>query len=289
MGDALSDYLVGVHDAAIEIEVSEQGGTISLQAFLEADEAAGVKHENLIRQIRDYGRELAAIFAVSPPTVKAEFIEDQDWSENWKAYFKPFTIVPGLVITPTWEPYQASGNEQVIVMDPGMAFGTGQHETTRLCLEMMRQSQVLSEGCQVLDVGTGTGILGMAALLFGASRVVAVDNDPDAVRAALLNCQLNNLADRMEISEHSLLEIKKPYGLVVANIVHDVLLELADDLARVTEAEGYLLLSGLIDGEQSENMKRCFGERGFLLVDKRTDGQWCALLFTTKESEEIPS
>lgn len=289
MGDALSDYLVGIHDAAIDIEVSEQGGSISLQAFLEADGAAGDKHENLIRQISEYGRELAAIFSVSPPTVKAEFIEDQDWSENWKAHFKPFTIVPGLVIAPTWEPYQASGSEQVIVMDPGMAFGTGQHETTRLCLEMMRQSQVLSEGRQVLDVGTGTGILGMAALLLGASQAAAIDNDPEAVKAALINSRLNNLAHRMEITDQSLSEIEDTFGFVAANIVHDVLLELADDLARVTGAEGYLLLSGLIDGEQSENMERCFGERGFRLVEKRTDGQWCALLFTTKESVDIPS
>lgn len=289
MGDALSDYLVGVHEAAIEIEVAEQGGLICLQAFLEDDEEEADRHDWLVRQISDYGRELADIFSVSPPTLKVEFIEDQDWAENWKVHFKPFTIAPGLVIAPSWEHYEKDADEQVIVMDPGMAFGTGHHETTRLCLEIMQQSQVISSGCQLLDVGTGTGILGMAALLFGASRVVAVDNDPEAVGAALANCRLNNLANRMEISGRSLTEIEEPFEFVAANIVHDTLLEIADELARLTAERRYLLLSGLIDGPQSENMQSCFGGKGFQLVDRRTDGLWCALLFNKKERTGNPA
>ena len=107
-----------------------------------------------------------------------EILEDQDWSETWKVHFKPFAIVPGLVIAPTWEQYETASDEQVIMMDPGMAFGTGHHETTRLCLELLRESEPICSGCTMRDVCTGTGILAMVALLFGARRAIGIDNDP---------------------------------------------------------------------------------------------------------------
>jgi ribosomal protein L11 methyltransferase len=198
-------------------------------------------------------------------------------------HFKPFSLLPGLVVAPTWEQYEPAADEKVIVMDPGMAFGTGHHETTRLCLEMLSQKEALINGGTMLDVGTGTGILAIAALLYGASRVLAIDNDPEAVRAALANARQNNLTDRMEVSEQLVARVEGPFDFVAANIEHDVLVKLAGDLARVTENRGYLLLSGLIDGKQSENIENCFGKRGFQLVDKQTDGPWCALLVTRKE------
>ena len=212
------------------------------------------------------------------PEVAVEFLADQDWSESWKVHFKPFAIVPGLVIAPSWEQYKPSTDEQVIVMDPGMAFGTGHHATTRLCLEKLRQSEAVLSGGTVLDVGTGTGILAMAAALFGARQAVGIDNDQDAVKAAQANCRRNGLSEKIEISDNALEGIKYTFDMVVANIVHDVLLELSEDLARVTGEDGALLLSGLIDGNQSINITQCFERMGFRLIDKRTDGQWCVLL-----------
>lgn len=277
--DSLSDFLMGVHDAAIESAAADQGGQCLLRAFAEKDVRSLDEAGWMVGQIEGYGAELARIFSCDAPQVAIELVEDQDWSESWKVHFKPFTIVPGLVIAPSWEEYTPSSDEQVLVMDPGMAFGTGQHETTRLCLEMLSQAEAVTKGGTILDVGTGTGILALAAVLFGARQAVGIDNDVEALKAARDNCRLNSLAEKIEISDRSLEGIESDFDLVVANIVHDVLLEISEDLARVTAEGGSLMLSGLIDGAQGDNITQCFADKGFQLIDKRTDGQWCALLF----------
>ena len=278
--DSLNDFLIGVHDAAIESTVTNDDGPCILQAFIDKDLSTMDEAEFLAAQVRKYGAELAHIFICDPPEVDVEFLENQDWSESWKIHFKPFAIVPGLVIAPSWEHYEPIQDEQVIVMDPGMAFGTGHHATTRLCLEMISQTETLAKGGTMLDVGTGTGILAMAAVLFGARHAVGIDNDAEALKAARNNCKINGLSEKIEIYDKPLEDIKSIFDLVVANIVHDVLLELSVDLTRVAGG-GSLLLSGLIDGSQSDNIISCFGDKGFELVDKRTDGQWCALLFSS--------
>ncbi|MBT8355204.1 MAG: 50S ribosomal protein L11 methyltransferase [Desulfofustis sp.] len=276
--DSLSDFLIGVHDAAIELSVTDGDGPVTLQAFAEKDVSSIDEVESVIAQVREYGFELAQIFACDPPKITVEFLEDRDWSESWKVHFKPFAIVPGLVIAPSWEKYEPAPDEKVIVMDPGMAFGTGHHETTRLCLEVLSQTEAVVKGGTMLDVGTGTGILAMASVLFGARHAVGIDNDTEAVKAARDNCRLNSLSEKIEISDRPLEDIESTFDLVVANIVHDVLLELSKDLGRVASG-GSLLLSGLMDGNQSENIIHCFVDKGFQLIEKRTDDQWCALLF----------
>ena len=275
--DSLSDFLIGVHDAAIGSSVSDKGGPRILQVFIEKDVSSSDEAELIAAQARAYGVELAQIFSCDPPEIDVEFLEDQDWSESWKVHFKPFAIVPGLVIAPSWEHYEPAPDERVIVMDPGMAFGTGHHETTRLCLEMLSQTEVIRQGGTMLDVGTGTGILAMAAVLLGACRAVGIDNDAEAVKAAVANCDLNGLSDKIEISDKPVEDINSTFDLVVANIVHDVLVQLSKDLSRVAEG-GLLMLSGLIEGNQSDNIIHCFEKMGFQLVDTRTDDQWCALL-----------
>ena len=274
--DSLSDFLIGVHDAAIEFAPDGDGPCI-LQAFVEKELRSLDDVESMVEQVRAYGVDLARIFSCDAPEVRVEFLEDQDWSETWKAHFKPFSIVPGLVIAPTWEQYEPAPGEKIIVMDPGLAFGTGHHETTRLCLKMLSQAEAITNGGTMLDVGTGTGILAMAAVLFGASHAVGIDNDPQALKAARANCRLNGLAEQIEINGRGLRDIKPSFDLVVANIVYDVLLELSEDLGRVA-AGGALLLSGLIEGSQSVNTTDCFAKMGFRLVDMHTDGQWSALL-----------
>ena len=278
MVDSLSDFLIGVHDAAIDSAVLEEGTPAVLQAYVEKKVSSFNEMEAVADQLRAYGRELAQIFSCDPPQIAVEVLEDRDWSESWKVHFKPFAIVPGLVIAPTWEEYEARGDEQVIVMDPGMAFGTGHHETTRLCLELVSEAETVSAGGIMLDVGTGTGILAMAAVLCGARHAVGIDNDPEAVRAARDNCRLNDLEERIEISGRGLKTVETTFDLVTANIVHDVLLELSADLARVTGEGGSLVLSGLLEGAQCDAITRSFEEKGFHLVDTRTAGQWCALL-----------
>lgn len=274
--DAFSDYLIGMHDAVTEFTVDEEGSGALLQAFVEKDIGDGQAVTTLQDQISSYGSEIAEIFSCPVPDVSVHVLENSDWAENWKAYFKPFAIVDGLVIAPTWEPYTPKEGEQVIVMDPGMAFGTGQHATTRLCLEIMMDA--LSSDCRVLDIGTGTGILAMAALLRGASEAVAVDNDEEAVHAARTNAERNNLAERMHVSGVPLNQIEPGFDLVVANIVHDVLVELSDHLAAAAREGGLVLLSGMIEGDQSSNLVKIFEQKGFQLKRQLADDPWCALL-----------
>lgn len=274
--DALSDYLVGMLDAAVEFQASASGMTV-LNGFLQPGDSSAAGLTALARQVEAYGTDLAAVFGCPPPAIHLEEIDHQDWAERWKEYFKAFEIVPGLVIAPTWEPYQADGGTKIIRMDPGMAFGTGQHETTRLCLQMLREPDLITPETTLLDVGSGTGILGMAALLFGAARVVAIDNDEEAVRVARANVELNQLSYKMAVSGTPLAELSAAYQVVVANIVHDVLLALSDDLVRVLQPGGTLLLSGLIEGEQSANITRVFAEKGCHLIGQARDGQWAAL------------
>lgn len=276
--DPISDFLLGVTESAVEIEVDDRDGRQCLTMYLaEADMEEG-RRRRIIRQIGAYLAELAQIFEVPEPSLAVSEYAEEDWGSNWKKHFVPFAIVPGLVIAPTWEPYQAAPGEQVIVMDPGMAFGTGHHATTSLCLALVREVVAGGGGRRVLDVGTGTGILGMAAALFGAARVLAIDNDPLAVAAARENVARNGLAAVVEVSAVALEKVAGGYTLVVANIIHDTLLEMAATLARLVEAGGALVLSGILQGEQTENIVRCFSDLGFVAVRVDRLAEWAALL-----------
>ncbi len=283
LADCLSDHLIGMYDAAVEFTVDQPGTNTVVHGFLKMTAYSDEKRLLIEQQIGDYALEMADIFQLSPPHIQTEIIADQDWSEKWKAYFKPFEIIPELIIAPSWEPFDPPAGAEVITMDPGMAFGTGHHATTRLCLKLLQFAVRRKAGCRVLDVGTGTGILGMAAVLFGAGSVLGVDNDRDAVSAARENVRKNHLDDRMSVSGRGLEEIDGSYHLVVANIVHDVLAELADDLSRLTIPGGTLILSGLIHGEQTESMTRCFLARGFTLMEAATDSEWGALKLEKKK------
>ncbi len=188
-------------------------------------------------------------------------------------------IVPGLVIKPSWETYQAADNVKIIEMDPGQAFGTGQHESTRMALALLAHR--FAEGPpmeKVLDVGTGTGILAMAAVLFGANSAVAIDNDPEAVRVAMENVADNGLADNIVVSTMDLAVVQGTFPLILANIVHDVLVEMAPRFRELCAAGGGVILAGILRGEQEENIIRVYGKRGFSLQKSLHDGEWAALL-----------
>ena len=274
--DAVTDYLIGVFDAGVEFGVEDHLLEHTLHVYLEKENPSPELIAEITAQVREYLEELAEIFMVSSPTLTSSVIEDEDWSSSWKKHFTPFAVTPGLVIKPSWEEYLPAEGELVIEMDPGMAFGTGHHATTSLCLGFMRQALDERPGA-VLDVGTGTGILAMAAALFGARQVMAIDNDPAAVEAALENVFNNSLMDRVEVAQTPLEELTGSYTLVVANIIHDVLLVMAPDLERLTESGGTLVLSGILAGEQAENIARVYGGMGFSLAAKEEKGEWAAL------------
>jgi len=277
--DAVEDYMAGISGAGVEISVDQPGNQALINSWFDKTQTDQTAIDLILHQLTGYLQELAEIFEVAVPAVETTFIDDEDWSATWKVHFKPFAIIPGLIIAPTWEPYEIREQEQVIVMDPGMAFGTGHHATTSLSLQLLREALAGRPDSSVLDVGTGTGILAMAAGLFGASRVMAIDNDPEAVAAARENRNRNELQQIMEVADTPLASLTTPFSLVIANIVHDVLLELAPDLGRLTADGGQLILSGILGGQQVTNIISCFIDLGFSLQRQEEKKEWTALLF----------
>ena len=278
--DAAIDYLVGVMGASIEQSVDLDRPALSLNVYLKEKNPDAKTEQMLQDKLKDHLEELALIFQVERSIITWEHIEDQDWSNNWKVHFKPFTITKGLTIVPTWEEYTATAKEKIIVIDPGMAFGTGHHATTSLSLDFIRQILTSGKNQSVLDVGTGTAILGMGAALLGAARVLGIDNDPEAVRVATENVSLNRLDSVMEVSLDPLKQIDEHFDLIVANIIHDVLLTMASEFHSLLVQGGNLILSGILHGEQETNIIQVFTDCGFTFAEKKQQEEWAALHFT---------
>lgn len=204
-------------------------------------------------------------------------VRDEDWAENWKAFYHPFRVGKGLLVCPSWELQEPEPHEVRLVLDPGAAFGTGYHETTRLCLELLEESvrQLKPDGC--LDYGTGSGILALAALKLGVPRVLAVDFDPVAVRVARENLALNGVDAAAEVLEAKVPPPGKSFPLVTANLTAAVLCRLADNLYQAVTSPGRLIAGGIISESASEVVER-FETLGMELLERREAGDWVALV-----------
>lgn len=206
--------------------------------------------------------------------ITIRFVAEEDWATAWKQYFKPQRVGRHFVVRPTWETYEPQPGDRVILIDPGMAFGTGLHATTRLCLRALED--VVQTGMTVADVGTGSGILAVGAALLGASSVASVDNDPVAVRVAEENVAVNAVGDRVTVAEASV----PPTGawdVVVANILADVILGMADLLRGALKPGGVLVASGIIEN-RAEDVRQGLSRAGLTVYETRTEGEWVALL-----------
>jgi len=198
-------------------------------------------------------------------------IPDQDWNEVWKSHFAPIAVSPRLWVVPSWRKHEAPATARSLILDPGMAFGTGTHATTSLCMKAIDRIVAASPGIDVLDVGTGSGILAIAAHLLGAGRVVGTDNDPVAVRVAQENAALNGAT--VDLSMATLHGVPGPFALVVANIMAHTLIELAPLLVRQVAPGGTLLLSGILDF-QGDDVERAFVQAGLAARDRQREGEW---------------
>ena len=205
-------------------------------------------------------------------------VDDADWKDKWKEYFKPVRITDRLVVKPTWEEYEPNVGEKVIQIDPGMAFGTGTHETTSLCLKLMEK--YLGDEPQdkdVLDVGCGSGILSIAAALLGCRSVTGVEIDEDAVRVAEENVELNGIGDRVEILQGDLTEgIESKADIIVANLMADLVMTLSKSAKEHLKDGGIFISSGILlekKGIVSDAVK----EAGFEIIEIAEDGEWCAI------------
>lgn len=213
---------------------------------------------------------------------------DDDWADNWKAYFKPLRLGKRFLICPTWEDVNPEPGDRVIRMDPGRAFGTGQHETTRLCLEWLEEwASVQSElgSRSLLDLGTGSGVLAIGGALAGIGKIVAADNDPEALEVASENVALNQLGHIINLQEGTAADIRGEYDVVLANIMAGPLIEMARELVRRLADRGRMALSGILI-EQMEAVEAAYEAAGLELVGRKTDGEWCLLDFQWKAGQK---
>ena len=222
-----------------------------------------------IRNLTEFG------LSIGSGTVELSNVNQEDWESAWKQYFKPVHVTDRIVVKPEWEEYSPQEGEIVIEIDPGMAFGTGTHETTSMCINQIEKN--LKAGDRVIDIGSGSGILSMAAVLLGAEKATGVDLDPVAVRVALENVELNNLQDKIEILHGNLTDvIREKADIVVANIMADIILILLEDVRAFIKDDGLFISSGIIQEKRAAVEARLL-EKNFRIVEVETKGEWCAI------------
>ncbi len=204
-------------------------------------------------------------------------IDDVDFANSWKEYYKPFHISSNIVIKPSWENYMQKDNEIVIELDPGMAFGTGTHETTKMCALFLEK--YLKENDFVIDIGCGSGILSIIAIKLGARSIKALDIDKSALKVAQENCEINSVADSIEFLN---CELKDKHfeksNIIVANIIADVIIGIADILSDYLLPDGLFIASGVIKDRKNDVIEK-YASLGYVVIDALEIGEWVAIAF----------
>jgi ribosomal protein L11 methyltransferase len=203
-------------------------------------------------------------------------LNEEDWANSWKKYYKPLHIGNHVVIAPMWEDYVALENEVVVKMDPGMAFGSGTHETTSLCAELIEKH--MKAGVRALDVGTGSGILAILEAKLGAKEVEALDIDANAVEVAKENCVKNGVDNVICRQSDLIRQASGKYDFISANIVADIIVRMAQNVGDFLKDDGMLVVSGIIES-QKDRVVSTFNDKGFYLADELDKNDWNAFLF----------
>lgn len=229
--------------------------------------------EQKVNEIKELG------INVGEGKIESEVKHEKDWADTWKQYYKPVLVGERIVVKPIWEEYEPKNDELVVELDPGMAFGTGTHETTRMCIQALER--YVSEDATVFDVGCGSGILAIAAAKLGVKLSVGVDLDPVAVESSKENVKYNNL-NNIEILEGNLVEvIDGKADVVVANILAEIICILTDDVKRVLKDNGIFITSGIIH-DRVDMVCEKLEATGFEVIEKNRDGEWNCIVAKLK-------
>jgi ribosomal protein L11 methyltransferase len=243
-----------------------------------ADMLCSVKNEMLELKKRDTENKFGRL------AVELSNVKEEDWANNWKQYFKPLTVGEKLLIKPSWESYENQDNKIVLEIDPASSFGTGQHNTTQLCLELLEKN--LNQGDRILDIGCGSGILSIAGILLGAKSAAAVDIDLNSVKTAKENAEKNNIDDGKYLTYYGNIltdaalceKIGSGYDVITANIVADVLIAMSPIFKNFIKPNGILILSGIIT-ERCNEVIEAMNNNGYKLIEMHEKEGWAAVSF----------
>ena len=245
-----------------------------------ADNPQGMEELMQVRQI------LARLKAQDPDgkygrlELEMKDVDEEDWSNAWKKYYHPVQVGEHLVVCPSWEAYDRQPDDVVLTLNPGMAFGTGTHDTTRLCMELLEK--YITPQDTVLDVGCGSGILAITAALLGANKIIGCDIDEVAVKVAGENAALNGVQDRIAFHQGDLTsQVEGSFQIICANIVADVIIRLSEDAGRYLAKAGIFITSGIIDTRE-QDVLNALEQNGFQVIERRTSGGWVALACKAK-------
>jgi len=275
VAEAVADVLGRYAPGGVALELVQEGAArsaelVTVKAYLPLD--AGTPRVQA--QVEEALWHLGQISPIPAPTFSV--LAESNWADAWKEHFHPLRVGRHIVIKPSWREYDANFDDIVIELDPGMAFGTGLHPTTQMCLEILEDK--VRPGMRVLDFGTGSGILAVAAAKLGAADVLAIDNDPVAVTAAEENVQRNNETGRITIVPGSLVQATGFYDLVVVNILAKVIVSLAQEgLAERVIPGGYWLTAGMIESQVME-VKEALEATGLRVTAQRQVADWVTLI-----------
>ena len=213
-------------------------------------------------------------------SVSLSNVNESDWANEWKKYYKPTKIGQKIVVKPTWEEYEAKEGDLIIELDPGMAFGTGTHETTSMCIQQLEK--YVKQDSKVFDIGCGSGILAIAAAKLGANDVLAVDLDEVAVKVSKENIELNKVEDKVKALHGNLMEVVSDKAdIVVANIIADIIKILAKDIKNFMKDDAVFISSGIIHAKVDE-VKASLEENGLEIIEVQSLGEWNAIVSKIK-------
>jgi len=267
--DTISNFLIERGSPGVVLEKN------AVRAFFPHPNGKSLK-----RDVRLFYRALRTIYpAVKGKPLRWSVLKDKNWNSSWRRFFTPQKIGRNLWVTPPWLEPPRSQRRAVVTIEPGMAFGTGSHFTTRSCLEFIEEvcASLDGENCTALDVGTGSGILAIALAKMGAPKVVALDNDPVALEVARSNVRTNRVKNIVQLSDAGPARVKGSFAVVVANLVAETIIDLAQALKKRVSGNGYLILSGILK-PKARDVLRHFTPAPFVLIREKAARGWVTLL-----------
>jgi len=265
--DAVSNFLIERGSPGVVIKKSE------IQAYFVHSTEDALIRKDIKRFLRGLGR-----LYTQEPRLRWRLLKDRDWNSSWHRFFKPQKVGDAFWVTPPWAASPTFRHRRVITIEPGMAFGTGTHATTRGCMEFIEKvaASFRGTGFNALDVGTGSGILAIALAKLGANRVWAVDTDPVALKVAGENLRCNSVRDKIQLSESQVSRIRKSFPVVVANLTAETILDLAAALEKRVAPQGFLVLSGILNQKTKQVINQFAAN--FRVTRRKREKEWVTLL-----------